>query len=221
MKSCKLKSGLTLVEMLIVVAIIAILITMVISIAARFDSRAKEQLTESTIAILNAALGEFKDYGYSYRYPDYANFGFPLDCNDYFFDDGSNFDLETTLRNALDAETVSIGDGAHDPNYSGSEMLYFFLSRVPASRKILERIDRSLITNEGSDKQEMNIEITFASGDIKTYPLFRIIDPWGKTLHYDYYDKADPGPDEKRTFPLITSAGPDEIFGTDDDVTSK
>ncbi len=128
------------------------------------------------------------------------------------------------MCDALGAIEVSI-TGAHDPNYSGSEMLYFFLSRIPASRKTLERIDVSLITNEGSDEQEMNIEIRFASGDIKTYPLFRIIDPWGKTLHYDYYDENENDFDKrkkgKRTFPLITSAGPDEIFGTDDDISSR
>jgi len=55
MESYKHKTGVTLVEILVVVAIIAILATMVISLAARIDSQGKERLTENTFALLNAA----------------------------------------------------------------------------------------------------------------------------------------------------------------------
>jgi len=227
MKACKHKPGVTLVEMLIVVAIIALLATMVISMAARIGHQAKEQLTENTIAILTAALGQFQDYGYSYKDSDYADFDFPLDCNGFEYDR-----LENTLGDALGAGSVSISPiGAHDPNYSGSEALYFFLSRVPASRETLDKIDNSLITNMGSNKQDMTITVT-VDGKKYPYPLLRIVDPWrergatnniGKTLRYDYYDETavPPDPDEKRNFPVITSAGPDGKFGTGDDITSR
>ena len=66
MESYKHKTGVTLVEILVVVAIIAILATMVISLAARIDNQGKERLTENTFALLDPALGEFCDYGYSY-----------------------------------------------------------------------------------------------------------------------------------------------------------
>ena len=52
------------------------------------------------------------------------------------------------------------------------------------------------------------------------YSLLRIIDPWGETLRYDYYDDYTE-PDEARNFPVITSAGPDGVFGTDDDIASR
>jgi len=111
--------------------------------------------------------------------------------------------------------------GVHnDPNYSGSEALYFFLSRVPASRQTLDKIDDSLITNEGSGKQPMEIHIAFLGGP-KIFPLLRIIDPWGTTLHYDYYNELTLDPKSKRTFPEIISAGPDRIFGTGDDITNR
>ncbi len=218
MESYKHKPGVTLVEMLIVVAIIAILATMVIGIAARIDSQGKERLTESTFALLNAALGEFQDYGYNYEAP-YSEFDFPLDCNGF-----GAAKLKGTLEDALglDPGDVVIGGGTHDPNYSGSEALYFFLSRVPESRKTLAKIDSSLITNEDADKQPM--KITIGSGeDAKEYSLLRIIDPWGETLRYDYYDetKITPDPDVARNFPVIISAGPDGIFGTDDDIKSR
>lgn len=220
MESYKHKTGVTLVEILVVVAIIAILATMVISLAARIDNQGKERLTENTFALLNAALGEFCDYGYNYRHPDYDGFDFPLDCNG--FDAGK---LEETLEGALglDADAISISGGEHDPNYSGSEALYFFLSKVPESRKTLDKIDSSLITNEDSDGDSMEIRV-----DGKEYSLLRIIDPWGGTLRYSYYKNSEedlgssePGPDSPRSFPIITSAGPDGIFGTDDDITSR
>jgi prepilin-type N-terminal cleavage/methylation domain-containing protein len=208
MNGCKHKTGVTLVEILIVVAIIAILTTIAISIAAHIDNQSKRQLAQGTIEILTNALEQFHDYGYNYN-PPYSEFDFPLDCSGFYL-----VELETTLGYApgLDVGSVSIS-GAHDPNYSGSEALCFFLNRVPESRKTLDKIDSSLIVSDGL--------ITTTSGG--KYPLLRIIDPWGKTLHYDYYDETSipPDPDSKRTFPVISSAGPDRIFGTTDDITSK
>jgi prepilin-type N-terminal cleavage/methylation domain-containing protein len=220
MKSCKHKTGVTLVEILIVAAIIAILITMVIGIAARIDNQGREQLTKNTIALLDAALGEFGDYGYSYTEdPNYAGLKFPLDCNNFLQND-----LENALKAAPGVTNVSI-NGAHDPNYSGSEVLYFFLSRVPESRKTLDKIDKSLITSKDKNKQDMTITI-----DSKDYPLMRFIDPWGETLQYSYYKNteeesdpslSEPERDSPRTFPVITSAGPDKEFGSADDISNR
>lgn len=217
MKSYKHKTSVTLVEMLIVVAIIAILTTMVIGIAGRIDNQSKEQLTKGTIAILTAALRQFHDYKYNYK-PPYSEFDFPLDCA--FFNDGG---LGTTLQGALGASSAVISGGAPDPTFSFSsgEAMYFFLSQVPECRKTLDKIDESLITNLGFDKQPRNITVTYASGVPKVYSLLRVIDPWGTTLKYDYYDEMTLDPRSKRTFPVITSAGPDKRFGTADDISSR
>ena len=59
MKNRKYKHGLTLVEMLIVVAVIALLATMVIGIAARIDNQSKERCLECTCALLEFALQEY------------------------------------------------------------------------------------------------------------------------------------------------------------------
>jgi prepilin-type N-terminal cleavage/methylation domain-containing protein len=223
MKRRQNKTGVTLVEILVVVAIIAILVTMVIGIAARIDTQGKERLTKNTFALLDAALSQFGDYGYSYSAPGDANFKFPLDCNGF-----SDTDLKNELQTAL-GTIVSISGGTHDAEYSGSETLYFFLSRVPESRQTLDRIDRKLVTNLDIDGNHINI--TIGSGaDEKVYPLFRVIDPWGETLRYDYYDEKPPphSPSDiedmeksRKTFPVITSAGPDKEFGSADDITSR
>jgi prepilin-type N-terminal cleavage/methylation domain-containing protein len=217
MKRRQNKTGVTLVEILVVVAIIAILVTMVIGIAARIDTQGKERLTENTIALLTAALGEFGDYGYSYSNPSDANFKFPLDCNGF-----SDTDLKNELQTAL-GTIVLIGGGTHDANYSGNEAMYFFLSRVPESKKALDKIDKSLITGKDENKQDMTVTV---GGQL--YPLFRVIDSWGKTLRYSYYDNgkegsspSEPDPGSPRAFPVITSAGPDKEFGTADDITSR
>jgi prepilin-type N-terminal cleavage/methylation domain-containing protein len=217
MKRRQNKTGVTLVEILVVVAIIAILVTMVIGIAARVDTQGKERLTKNTIAILDAALGEFGDYGYSYtEYPNYAGLKFPPDCNNFL-----QSDLETALGG-------TISGGTHDAKYSGSEVMYFFLSRVPESRKTLDKIDKKLVTNLGLDGNPMKITIN-PGVDEKIYPLFRVIDPWGETLRYSYYKNiresspsSEPDPDSPRTFPVITSAGPDGDFNTvGDNITNR
>jgi prepilin-type N-terminal cleavage/methylation domain-containing protein len=217
MKRRQNKTGVTLVEILVVVAIIAILVTMVIGIAARIDTQGKEQLTENTIALLTAALGQFGDYGYSYSDSNYADFKFPLDCNNF-----PQSDLENELQTALGA-IVSISGGTHDANYSGSETLYFFLNRVPESRQTLGKIDKSLITGKDENKLDMTVTV---GGQV--YPLFRVIDPWRTTLRYSYYrniwessPSSEPDPNSPRAFPVITSAGPDKEFGSADDIRNR
>jgi prepilin-type N-terminal cleavage/methylation domain-containing protein len=59
MKRYKYKHGVTLVEILVVVAVIAILATMVIGIAARINDQSKEKGLESTFTLLESALQEY------------------------------------------------------------------------------------------------------------------------------------------------------------------
>lgn len=219
MKIRQNKTGFTLVEILVVVAIIAILTAMVIGIAARINTQGKEQLTKNTIALLTAALAQFRDYGYTYsapyNIPPYDSLKFPLDCNKF---------PQSDLAVALGGLGGTISGGTHDDaEYSGCEAMYFFLSRVPECRLTLDKIDKKLVTNLGLDGGSMII--TTAGGQI--YPLFRVLDPWNKTLRYSYYDNgnegstSEPPPGSPMTFPVITSAGPDKIFGTADDIVSR
>jgi prepilin-type N-terminal cleavage/methylation domain-containing protein len=50
MKTRRYKHGLSLVEMLIVISVIALLATMVVGIASRIDNQSKEKLLKSTFA---------------------------------------------------------------------------------------------------------------------------------------------------------------------------
>lgn len=225
MKNRRFKTGFTLVEMLVAIGIIAVLASIVIRIASRIGSQAKEQLTENTLAIINTALGQFRNYGYNFEYTDsdYTGLKFPPDCNGL-----EQSDLEEELEDALGLGPDSVdivGDGVHDANNSGSEALYFFLSRVPECRQSIEKIDASLITDRDPNNQPMSITIDFG-GEERAYQLLRFIDPWGKSLRYshyenDYEDSNEPDIDERRNFPLVISAGQDGVFGTEDDITNR
>ncbi len=56
-----MKIGLTLIEIIIVLAVIALLATMVIGIASHIDTQSKEKAIEATFALLEGALDEYKD----------------------------------------------------------------------------------------------------------------------------------------------------------------
>jgi prepilin-type N-terminal cleavage/methylation domain-containing protein len=219
MKSGTVKCGFTLIEMIITVAIIVILVSMVIGITKRIDDQNRERLCRNELALLDNALEQFRDFGYDYKNSTYKPFNFPLDCNDDIYN--SRGTLVLTLLNECSV-AVSFSTGTHDINDSGSEGLYFFLSQVPDCRTTIDKIDKSLITN--LDKNRTPITIKFGVGG-SIVPLMRFIDPWGTTLHYDYYTEVAfplyPVPDTKKTFPVIISAGPDRIFGTNDDIVNR
>jgi len=232
MDSFRNNLGFTLIEMLIVVAVIVILASIVLTVATRIESQAKEALAEGTIAIVTSALESFADYGYEYydnpaytaeEREFYLELDFPPDCNGF-----SVPELQAELGNVL-GQTVSISGGVHDSSYSGCEAMYFFLARVPESRQVLEKLDSSLVTN--ADESGAPIEIT--TGQMTTYPLNRVVDPWGNALKYDYYEEYPPLPPPRtpaqvqrmgqtvKNFPVVTSAGPDGVFGTPDDISSR
>jgi prepilin-type N-terminal cleavage/methylation domain-containing protein len=56
------KDGLTLVEILVVVALIAILATIVVGVARRIDDQSKENAIESTFVLLDSALQEYRQF---------------------------------------------------------------------------------------------------------------------------------------------------------------
>jgi len=154
MKSHEPKHGLTLVEMLIVVALIAILASMVMAIAGRIAGQTKEKGLEDIFALLESALQEYYEYWNAFPDPN------------------------------------------KPPYLTHSAALYGQLQATPSSRKILENIDKSLIKNNPA-----------AVG------MLQLCDPWGTVLDYKYV----PGD----TFPELISAGPDRIFATADDISSK
>jgi type II secretory pathway pseudopilin PulG len=213
MKTRGHRTAITLVEMLIVVAVVAILMAMVIRMAGRIDTQAGERLAHATFGLIDTALGQFAENRFRYD-GAYRDFIFPPDCTGF---DQAGF--ENTVAGALGAVTAAVSGGVYDPNYSSSAGAYLFLSMVPQCRAPLEQIDESLLTDK--DAAGSSLKITVDDGrNARVYPLVRFIDPWGTSLRYSYCeDLLDPA--TRRTFPILVSAGPDRLFGTADDVTSE
>jgi prepilin-type N-terminal cleavage/methylation domain-containing protein len=74
MKTRRYKHGLSLVEMLIVVGVVALLATMVIGIAGSLDSQSKEKGLKSTFALLEGALEEYKEFQGAFPVPPAGNY---------------------------------------------------------------------------------------------------------------------------------------------------
>jgi type II secretory pathway pseudopilin PulG len=165
---------------------------------------------------------------------------YPPDCSG--FEVG---DLKRIIELLLGADNVVINPSwVNDPEdeveniYSSSAAMYFFLNQVPESREILTQIDSRFLTNKDKFGNEINIYIVTGLRE-RAYPLTFVLDPWKNPLHYNYYSSERPafwlpsrGPmwgtvvsDRSLTyiksFPVITSAGPDGEFGTGDDIKSR
>lgn len=67
-RGCRTEAGVTLVEMLIVLAIITLLASLVIGMATHIDNQSRGRELEGTFAVLESALEEYR--GYAGRFPD-------------------------------------------------------------------------------------------------------------------------------------------------------
>jgi len=240
MKTRGQNSGFTLIETVVVVAIIAVLVSIVFGVATRVQEQGKIRLCKDTLAIIDTALEQFRDFGYEYNHNDYKDKGlaFPLDCNNLSITNPNPYlNLQDVLLHAIyppiPLVLVSIS-GAYDSKFAGSAALYLILSHIPDCRATLEKIDKSLLTNNGTDGHPMDVSIINQSTGavIAKYPFTVIVDPWKTPIQYDYYpdfanyagvwtNYLDYRNSAKRTFPVITSAGPDKKFGTKDDITNR
>jgi type II secretory pathway pseudopilin PulG len=158
MRSREYTFGTTLVEMVIVIAVIALLVSMVIGITSRIDKRSKEKGLNNIFTLLGSALQEY--YEFTDKFPEQP---------------------EKKFANAAEH----------------SELLLAELRSIPSSRKVLEQISDLFLKNK--------------AGASDTSP--EIYDPWGTVLDYRYV--------QGDTFPELISAGPDKVFDTTDDISSK
>jgi len=214
------KTGFSLLEIMVVLVIIVITTMMALNLGPKFDLKIKKNQTSQLFLICNNALEIFGQYEYGYKDPNMKGLLYPIDCNGY---DVTN--LEQRIKEAANLATITIAGGQHDNEFSSSEVLYWLLNKVPQCKTVLASIDKKLITAVPFGEPVNSDEVlTLAEDTQKPKPFYRIIDPWGTPIRYDYYDETQLGNqwlDMARTFPILTSAGPDEIFGTADDITSR
>ena len=91
----------------------------------------------------------------------------------------------------------NVADEDYDEPIERGEVMYEKLGSVPAARELLKRINPVYVKGDESADDPLNI-----------------YDSWGTAIDYLY----DPN---TGNFPELVSAGPDEVFDTGDDISSK
>jgi type II secretory pathway pseudopilin PulG len=212
-----------MVEILIAVALIAILAGGIFFVGGRSAESSKIRLTESAITILDTALEQYYDFDKAYP-PDvnYALPGIPP----------ASRSLPYAFEPIGGAAVLSMQPS--NPLYTldyyeaqSIEVAYYYLNRIPQSRVILGKLPESAVSAKAvklengyplpSKPTDPNVVINITNvGDVG---LFRVVDAWHMPLEYSRY-RVDIAV-ENTNFPLIRSAGPDRKFGTDDDIVNK
>ena len=218
MKARKRQAGFTLIEILVVVAIIVLLTAGMVKVAQTVRTRAQERVTKGTISMLVSALGEYKNF-----HDRGSGFEFPVgpDVPDFFTNNNfpPNVGLIDALSEFFDENLFALSDGEDQHNnyvwkddvdlvdmrwaLATIEFLYCVMEDVPGCKAILEKLPVDVAVNDDND-------LVIIRGQAK--PLLEVNDAWGHPLWYAY---KGPG-----NFPAITSAGPDGLFDTADDIVS-
>lgn len=200
-------SGFSLVEMVVVLAVILILAGALLGVGKYLMIRASVDLTESQLEILATALQQY--------YDDFE--AFPVTVKDYNLDGAVDEYDESHLESDLQG-TVTPDDAVDDliaaeeetpPASASSAALFYYLDKNPNSRKIVEALTDTLISSNDTSGQPIQVTLT-ATG--QTISLPRFIDAWGTSIRYEYIDGT--------AFPTLTSAGPDTTFDTEDDIVN-
>lgn len=202
----------SLMETLVAMAVILILISVLIGTGSYMKTRASIDLTRGMLETLSTALEKY--------YDDTGDFPFDTDTdvpedgilNNYLIADLAN-DLAGTVTSGILPDHQAVNPTPPPDTIlissASSAALFYFLDKHPDSRAIVEAVSNTLITNK--DAAETNIMITI--GTNPAIDLLRYIDTWGTSIRYEYLTGT--------AFPVLTSAGPDKIFDTPDDITSQ
>ncbi|OHB58225.1 MAG: hypothetical protein A2Y12_02310 [Planctomycetes bacterium GWF2_42_9] len=202
--------GLTGVEIMVAVAVLAVLVGAVIGLTTHIRAQANKELAKSTIIMLGTALEQYYDYWHEY----------PPDCN---------YASKSEIESLYNVNSVTVSP-ALDTQFAGSGMLYYSLRRTPSSNKILGKLHDKALSAKNADNpaQDMELEITYGGTmQVYEYPFFYTQDPWNMPLRYSRtwatptLNRTDKDFKFTKDFPKLESAGPDKTFDTEDDITSK
>ena len=193
--------GFSITEMLVVVAVLAILVTLVLGAGKRLRTQAEEKLAKSTIGVLVAATEHYYDY----------HGDFPVITVDPALGRTDYGKAELIEDVAADTGGTVTDPIANLDTYCSSEALFYFLDKNPECRQIIEAITETQITCKDAGGVDMVLEVD-VSGTVTVLPLIRFVDPWGRAFQYTY-TAGD-------TFPVITSGGPDGDLDTPQDNVS-
>lgn len=155
--------GFTLVEILVVLAVVMLLAGALLGVGKYITVRAQVQLCESQLEVISTALEQY--------YDDHGVFPFEADLT------YSQLNLQADLIGS-----VSSGDFTGLDYAPSSAALFYFLDKSVNSRKIIEALSGDLLTNKDGSGADLTIDLI--SGD--TIDLVRFIDPWDMSIRYEY-----------------------------------
>lgn len=161
------RDGFTLVEVLIVVAILAVAAVALVGVSSYLQTQSSIALTEQCVELLSTAVAEFHDITGHY----------PIDEN--AWDDRNDPAILPGCRLA----------GAEDTNgpANSDELLYLQLSLLPQTREIISKLPEKLIAAPLSEAT-----VQLAHDPLADTPYLRsIVDAWGNALEYDDYNDPD------------------------------
>jgi prepilin-type N-terminal cleavage/methylation domain-containing protein len=204
------KTAFTLIEVLVTLAVILILAGALVGGGKYLKTQAERQLTAGEIEIISTALEQYYDaykkFPFSNRDIDPTPDGKP--------DSYTKLHLEWDIAGAagtVSPASLTMEEKAGDNtfvSYASSAALFYYLDQNKDCRQIIEAIASRLITNKDA-LTGAALTITIGGTPVD---LPRFIDAWGMSLRYEYMSGY--------SFPAITSAGPDKIFDTQDDLRS-
>ncbi len=183
-------SAFTLQELLVVIAVIAVMMVILVSSARTLKRQSELRDAKNTLLVLSMAVEKYHEIHGKY----------PFEAKPYLPD---AMDLDDIGFTRADLVMVLGSDawGYPEPkvqtaNYQASiETLYRFLENDPQTAAIIAAIPEKFLTAKNSDGDVISLA---------GMPLIRIVDPWG--MPYRYMFETGYG------VAIVESAGPDGKF---------
>ena len=204
----------TLVEILVVIAIIAVLLGMAVAVGNHVRTNAEIKNTKTTIEMLATALREYErlqgantvefprePFNHATAYP--WEFAAVVECCIGAGGTGDQHEIAPARwreYNDLLLEQQQMLLAAR----GSIEVLYYYLAQEPDCQAILGRLPDEMVTNDDNDAVTIGI-------DLPT-PLLEVNDAWGRPIRYETRGAGN--------FPVLTSAGVDGLFDNADDLIS-
>jgi prepilin-type N-terminal cleavage/methylation domain-containing protein len=242
------KKAFTLVEILLAVAIVAILATILLLTSSGLRTQSQIKLTESTLAVISSALRQYHEFWGKYP-PQYNDLLRPVATYDLSIDlPPAYYDPVTHAQTPVQAIAAAIDKDpgvvtfqplavTHADQLTSSEALYLYLSQTPAcSKMILQVTERGMAAfrrmSDGSltlVKKASYAAFAYQDDQTGASPPRPTTVRWGSAPagNKDLGHFIDPWRTALRyeyktgdQYPVVRSAGPDGAFGTPDDIRS-
>lgn len=210
------RPGLTLVEILVVVAIIGILIAAVGLAGSHFREKGKRELTRQVMESVTNAIDEFRQ---APPKPVRLENGWPIAPNWPNLPPSGDWRPVETLDPAVDlsyptaasplpAGTLFEANAVFDHPVRSIEGLHVYLGSVPGAKALLDKLPPSALRNLHAEEGEVHT-VRPAGSNLPFTDPFSIVDGWKNPMRYRRYDYRNNGR------PILWSAGPDGKFAAD------